>query len=123
MPQVCKVSQRRFSWNQFSHPDSGACRPPIPNQGDHRFQCPGKTGRHASERLVGMLWNEWTASIGIDGRHGPDYAAYVSSCVYNRTLDAEVHGIAAIGGGVKANLKFLRMANLKFPSSNVRLLG
>ena len=40
----------------------------------HRFRRPGKTGRHAPERLVGMLWNGWTASIGIDGRHGPDYA-------------------------------------------------
>jgi hypothetical protein len=74
MPQLCKVSQRRFLWSQFIHPDSGACRPLILNQGDHRFRRPGKTGLHAPEQLVGMLWNGWTASIGIDGRHGPDYA-------------------------------------------------
>ena len=78
MPQLCKVSQQPLLWNQFIHPDSGACRPPIPNQGDHRFRRPGKTGRHAPERLVGMLWNGWTASIGIDGRHGLDYATIES---------------------------------------------
>jgi hypothetical protein len=27
-----------------------------------------------SEQVVGMAQNEWTASIGIDGRHDPDYA-------------------------------------------------
>jgi hypothetical protein len=27
-----------------------------------------------SEQLVDMARNRWTASIGIDGRHGPDYA-------------------------------------------------
>ncbi|HEC36331.1 MAG TPA: hypothetical protein ENI39_07340 [Anaerolineae bacterium] len=27
-----------------------------------------------SERVVGMARNEWTASIGIDGRHGPEHA-------------------------------------------------
>jgi hypothetical protein len=27
-----------------------------------------------SEWVVGMTRNRWTASIGIDGRHGPDYA-------------------------------------------------
>jgi hypothetical protein len=29
---------------------------------------------HVSEKLVGMDRNGWTASIGFDGRHGPDYA-------------------------------------------------
>ena len=28
-----------------------------------------------SEQLVGMARNGWTASIGIDGRYGSDYAA------------------------------------------------
>jgi hypothetical protein len=27
-----------------------------------------------SEQVVDMARNGWTASIGIDGRHGPDYA-------------------------------------------------
>jgi hypothetical protein len=27
-----------------------------------------------SEQVVDMTRNEWTASIGIDGRHGLDYA-------------------------------------------------
>jgi len=27
-----------------------------------------------SEWVVGMAQNRWTASIGIDGRHDPDYA-------------------------------------------------
>jgi len=27
-----------------------------------------------SEQVVGMIQNEWTASIRIDGRHRPDYA-------------------------------------------------
>jgi len=27
-----------------------------------------------SEPVVDIAWNEWTASIGIGGRHGPDYA-------------------------------------------------
>jgi hypothetical protein len=26
------------------------------------------------EQVVGMARNKWSASIGIDGRHGPDYA-------------------------------------------------
>jgi hypothetical protein len=57
MPQLCKVSQRRFLWDQLIRSDSGACRPRIPNQADHRFRRPGKTGRHA---------------IGTSGRHGPE---------------------------------------------------
>jgi hypothetical protein len=31
-----------------------------------------------SEQVVDMTRNEWTASIGIGGRHGPDYAQTVS---------------------------------------------
>jgi len=31
------------------------------------------------EHVVGMARNGWTASIGIAGRHGPDYAAMVTS--------------------------------------------
>ena len=73
MPQLCKVSQRRFLWDQFILPDSGACRPLIPNQGDHRFRCPGKTGRHAvgtggrhgSERVDGIHRNRWSAWPGL----------------------------------------------------------
>ena len=34
----------------------------------------GKVVDMPLERVVGMARNEWTASIGIDGRHGPDYA-------------------------------------------------
>jgi hypothetical protein len=30
-----------------------------------------------SERVDGMVQNWWTASIGIAGRHGPDYALSV----------------------------------------------
>jgi hypothetical protein len=35
---------------------------------------PEKVDAMPLERVVGMARNEWTASIGIDGRHGPDYA-------------------------------------------------
>jgi hypothetical protein len=35
---------------------------------------PGKVVDMPSERVVGMIQNMWTASIRIDGRHGPDYA-------------------------------------------------
>jgi len=35
---------------------------------------PEKVDAMPSERVVGIAQNEWTASIGIDGRHGPDYA-------------------------------------------------
>ena len=34
----------------------------------------GKVVDMPLERVVGMARNEWTASVGIDGRHGPDYA-------------------------------------------------
>ena len=34
----------------------------------------GKVVGMPSERVVGMARNEWTASVGIDGRHGPDHA-------------------------------------------------
>jgi hypothetical protein len=50
------------------------CRPLIPIQGDHRFQCSEKLDVMLPEPVVGMARNGWTASIGIDGRHGPDYA-------------------------------------------------
>jgi hypothetical protein len=35
---------------------------------------PEKVDAMPSEWVVDMARNEWTASIGIDGRHGPDYA-------------------------------------------------
>ena len=35
---------------------------------------PKKVVGMPSERVVGLARNEWTASIGIAGRHGPDYA-------------------------------------------------
>ena len=35
---------------------------------------PEKVDAMPLEQVVGMTQNEWTASIGIDGRHGPDYA-------------------------------------------------
>ena len=67
MTQLGKISQRRFLLDQFCFQiltmpstESERCRPPIP-------VCLGK--------VVGMLRNEWTASIRIDGRHGPDYAS------------------------------------------------
>jgi hypothetical protein len=34
----------------------------------------GKVVGMPSEQLVGIGRNEWTASVGIGGRHGPDYA-------------------------------------------------
>ena len=34
----------------------------------------GKVVGMPSEPVVDMARNEWTASIGIGGRHGPDYA-------------------------------------------------
>ena len=34
----------------------------------------GKVVDMPLERVVGMARNEWTASIGIDGRHGPEHA-------------------------------------------------
>jgi hypothetical protein len=34
----------------------------------------GKVDGILSEPVVGMARNEWTACVGIDGRHGPDYA-------------------------------------------------
>jgi len=34
----------------------------------------GKVVGMPSEQVVGMARNEWTASIGIGGRHEPDYA-------------------------------------------------
>jgi hypothetical protein len=34
----------------------------------------GKVVDMPLERVVGMVRNEWTASIGIDGRHGPEHA-------------------------------------------------
>jgi rhodanese-related sulfurtransferase len=36
---------------------------------------PGKVVGMPSEQVVGMIQNEWTASIRIDGRHRPDYAS------------------------------------------------
>ena len=35
---------------------------------------PEKVDAMLSEQVVGMARNEWTASIGIDGRHGPEHA-------------------------------------------------
>jgi len=35
---------------------------------------PEKVDAMLAEQVVGMTRNEWTASIGIDGRHDPDYA-------------------------------------------------
>ena len=69
MPQLGKVSQRRFLWDQFIPLDSGACRPLIPNQGDHRFRYPrkpgrhpvGTAGRHGPERVDGIHRNPWSA--------------------------------------------------------------
>ena len=34
----------------------------------------GKVVGMLSEQVVDMIRNGWTASIGIGGRHGPDYA-------------------------------------------------
>jgi hypothetical protein len=36
----------------------------------------GKVVDMPLERVVGMARNEWTASIGIDGRHGPEHAPW-----------------------------------------------
>jgi hypothetical protein len=56
----------------------------IPEHAVHGFQtkattdsgAPGKLDAMPSERVDGMLQNRWTASIGIDGRHSPDYAIF-----------------------------------------------
>jgi hypothetical protein len=32
---------------------------------------PRNGGRHPSECLVVFNWNDWSSSIGIDGRHQP----------------------------------------------------
>ena len=82
MTQLCKISQRRFLFDQFCSTfltmpstESKRCRPPIPVY-------PGKAVGMPSEQVVGMIQNEWTASIRIDGRHEPDYA--VGPSTHNR---------------------------------------
>jgi hypothetical protein len=35
---------------------------------------PEKLDVMLSESMVAMVQNAWSTSIGIDGRHGPDYA-------------------------------------------------
>ena len=67
MPQNLKISQRRFLFDQFCSP--GFRSMPSTDSGG-----PEKTDVMPSEQVVGMVQNEWTASIGIDGRHDPDYA-------------------------------------------------
>jgi hypothetical protein len=75
MPQNAKISQRRLLSDQVCAPgfrsmpstDSKPCRPPIP-------VFPQKVDAMPSEQVVGMARNGWSASIGIAGRHGPDYA-------------------------------------------------
>jgi hypothetical protein len=42
---------------------------------------PEKVDAMLSEQVVGMARNEWTASIGIDGRHGPEHATSASTHV------------------------------------------
>jgi hypothetical protein len=55
---------------------------------------PEKVDAMSSEQVVGMARNEWTASIGIDGRHGPEHAGdktqYRKTCyaVYRRITEA-----------------------------------
>jgi hypothetical protein len=38
----------------------------------------GKVVGMPSEQVVGTGRNKWTASVGIGGRHGPDYALSLS---------------------------------------------
>ena len=64
-------------------PLGSAFLPRIPEHAVHGFRArattdsgiPKKLDAILSEQLVGAARNEWTASIGIDGRHDPDYAA------------------------------------------------
>jgi hypothetical protein len=42
---------------------------------------PEKVDAMLSEQVVGMARNEWTTSIGIDGRHGPEHAPVPLSCM------------------------------------------
>jgi hypothetical protein len=43
--------------------------PPLSEAADWRFQSFPKSGRHASESVVDILWIHWSTSIGIGGRH------------------------------------------------------
>lgn len=36
--------------------------------------------------MVGIAQNKWTASIGLNGRHGPDYAFHLLSLQHNELL-------------------------------------
>jgi hypothetical protein len=68
-----RLASAAFWWIRLAVRDSGACRPLIPIQGDHRFQCSGRTGRHVSrtggrhgpERVVGIHRNPWSAWPGL----------------------------------------------------------
>ena len=71
MPQICKISQRRL-FDQFRAPGFQS----MPSTDSDEL---GKVVGMPLEPVVGMARNEWTASIGIDGRHGPDYAIRRSS--------------------------------------------
>jgi hypothetical protein len=59
-----------------------------------------------SEQVVGMAQNEWTASIGIDGRHDPDYAfgARFSG------LEGNFHGFYASLSGSVPYVRLFRYA-------------
>ena len=67
MPQNCKISQRRFLFDQIR--SQGFRSMPSTDSG-----LPEKMDAMPPEQVVGIARNGWTASIGIDGRHGPDYA-------------------------------------------------
>ena len=76
MPHNHKVSQRRFllleqicsqGFRSMASTDSGV---------------PKKLDAMPLEQVVGMVRNRRTASIGIAGRHGPDYALRAMSTRY-----------------------------------------
>jgi hypothetical protein len=57
-------------WSAYS----GACRPVIPIDVDHRFRSDLKSGRFAPESLADLFQNRWPIYIGFTGRFAPDYA-------------------------------------------------
>ncbi len=68
MPHNDKISQRRLLW--FDQRSSHRFRSmPATDSGDTQ-----KVAGMPPEQVAGMARNGWPTSVGITGRHGPDYA-------------------------------------------------
>jgi hypothetical protein len=99
MPDLCKVSQRRFRGDQLVRSLSEACYPRIPNQGEHRFRRPGKTGRraigtsgrHAPEQVDGIHRNRWPAWAGLCSSRA-SHACSDSVCNGRWTVKTSIEG-------------------------------